>query len=883
MSASRLRAAHEGAEASQQRRSVALTLASDKVEDDRREILRFARKMNGQQHEKAKVGGIVTLEVTPAGLASKSSGEDSPAWTPRFRPSEVNAGKPTRRKCLRSLTSGEVRWLPAEDALQYDVEEIYEWAREEIMCAFEADVDVLIMDEVGPEVIHGETFDSALRACLWKADEERVKTKFLLIVDPSVISQLPQLYNIDPVEMDGFKAAKEYLKAAAYESRRLAWHRHKRAHADSVDDPDDAALDEAPQDFVGHHGTGPFYTIARIPLLLFTVMVIFIELAAYIMVRQLVSIFEGLFRSNRNEYYQLAKASSYATWRRHARQLDVKEGKSSGSLSNVPTLKHHLRTLRRATRHLALESGVAEQGRTDIVPPIADDEETGSVSSAASATNLIDDPENENEHELLGVLRASATSLNELANEHPYAMNHTGTNLEMRQLVSTFLDALDEVDACSNPEVLHFKHWAVIKRKFASTNGRLRRESMAEMAERALGGLQARASQWTNPMRATLTRMRDAQSPTAESRSFLSRLQSNSEAPEESRLPAGALQGDEKASQVENGRSPRGRSRRGSGSARISAVSPKGASVSDAASKLKSPSRGTTGNSETYSEASPEHTGYPETEAGHLRSAFWESKRRFFSELAHTYGETALCLSGGAGNAFYHLGVVKTLVDRDMLPEYITGASGGYWGMFKNLISRGNIFDTEDWVPKLVKQVCGDLTFREAYERSHKALIIPVYNIDAKGKQHTRVLCYRTTPDVVIYSAVLASSALPRLLPPIELLRKDSRGQITPYHSFGRFWRDGSFQNELPFDALRQLFNVTFTVVSQVEPHISPFFYSHRGSAVYLRTGSRMTWPALGMLKDRLEIERRLAVLAEGLDDASPAPPQADAPEKSRK
>jgi len=27
--------------------------------------------------------------------------------------------------------------------------------------------------------------------------------------------------------------------------------------------------------------------------------------------------------------------------------------------------------------------------------------------------------------------------------------------------------------------------------------------------------------------------------------------------------------------------------------------------------------------------------------------------------LAATYGRTALCLSGGAGNGFYHIGVVK--------------------------------------------------------------------------------------------------------------------------------------------------------------------------------------------------------------------------------
>lgn len=988
-----------------------LVLASDQVSEDRAEVLRWARKMNGKQHERAKVGGVVllTMEATTRSLASQSSGEDSPSPTWRFRASDaarIRDKAPLRRKCLRSLTSGEVRWLPSEEALDYDLEDIYEWAREEIMCAFEAGVDVLILDELGPEVIHGEALDSALRACLWKANEDNVQTKFLLFVEPSVMTHLPQLYNILPVEMDSFKAAKEFLKAAVYNNHRHIWHRKARNMADSVDEAEDT-IDNLPLDLEGHHGTGPFYTIAKFPLLIFTVGIIFLELAMYIMVRQLVNFFEMIFRRNREEYYQLTKATSYSTWRRSARQMDVKEGKSSGSLDHVPTLKHHLRALRRATRHLAIEMGAVGQNR-----PSLDDDETASVTSTNSATNMME--EKEAEHEILGVLRASATSLNELANEQIYALNHMGTNLEMRQLVTTFLDALDEVDACENPELLHFKHYAKIKRKFTSGGERLRRASMAEFAERAIGGLQARASQWTSPMRATLSRINN--SPTNGGGSLLARWTSQDHEKANGGNPSPQSSAKTSSNLSDKVRPP---VHPADGNGKPLAQNPITMHRRPSQHRLHRPlleeddedededteadkEYGDT-TSEGISEASPERTvADPETDEGKLQSAFWESKRRFFSELAHTYGETALCLSGGAGNAFYHLGVVKTLVDRDMLPEYITGASGGalvgsyvctrtdeelreqmrpevlckvfnpcsvgYYSMFLNLMKKGNIFETTDWIPKLVKQVCGDLTFREAYERSHKALIIPVYNIDEKGKQHTRVLCHRTTPDVVIYSAVLASSAIPRLLPPIELLRKDARGHITPYHSFGRFWRDGSFQNELPFDALRQLFNVTFTIVSQVEPHLSPFFYSHRGSAgkpvahgrgkgwrggfalsyverllkldlrkwlelvrdfslmprvmsvdassvflgntrgtvtlvppirmwsyvhlvadpdtprtmgVYLRTGARMTWPALAMLRDRLEIERRLAILAEGPDEMSPLP--LESPENSRK
>jgi predicted acylesterase/phospholipase RssA len=41
------------------------------------------------------------------------------------------------------------------------------------------------------------------------------------------------------------------------------------------------------------------------------------------------------------------------------------------------------------------------------------------------------------------------------------------------------------------------------------------------------------------------------------------------------------------------------------------------------------------------------------------------------------YGRSALCLSGGATIAYYHYGVIKGLLEEDMLPRVITGASAG--------------------------------------------------------------------------------------------------------------------------------------------------------------------------------------------------------------
>ena len=54
-----------------------------------------------------------------------------------------------------------------------------------------------------------------------------------------------------------------------------------------------------------------------------------------------------------------------------------------------------------------------------------------------------------------------------------------------------------------------------------------------------------------------------------------------------------------------------------------------------------------------------------------------EDKRALFKHLGSNFGRTALCLSGGATFAYYHFGVAKALLDAGLLPEVITGTSGG--------------------------------------------------------------------------------------------------------------------------------------------------------------------------------------------------------------
>ncbi|MCP4412084.1 MAG: DUF3336 domain-containing protein, partial [Gammaproteobacteria bacterium] len=55
---------------------------------------------------------------------------------------------------------------------------------------------------------------------------------------------------------------------------------------------------------------------------------------------------------------------------------------------------------------------------------------------------------------------------------------------------------------------------------------------------------------------------------------------------------------------------------------------------------------------------------------------FYE-KLSFFDETTHAFGQSCLMLSGGAGFGFSHVGVVKALIDEDLIPEVVSGASAG--------------------------------------------------------------------------------------------------------------------------------------------------------------------------------------------------------------
>jgi predicted acylesterase/phospholipase RssA len=52
-------------------------------------------------------------------------------------------------------------------------------------------------------------------------------------------------------------------------------------------------------------------------------------------------------------------------------------------------------------------------------------------------------------------------------------------------------------------------------------------------------------------------------------------------------------------------------------------------------------------------------------------------KLEFFRRASHCFGRTALMLSGAGALGPFHVGVIKALLEQDLLPNVISGSSAG--------------------------------------------------------------------------------------------------------------------------------------------------------------------------------------------------------------
>lgn len=236
-------------------------------------------------------------------------------------------------------------------------------------------------------------------------------------------------------------------------------------------------------------------------------------------------------------------------------------------------------------------------------------------------------------------------------------------------------------------------------------------------------------------------------------------------------------------------------------------------------------------------------------------------KARFFKTVSRNYGKSALCLSGGACFAYTHFGIVKALLDNDLLPLIISGTSGGgliaalvctrsneelrkllvpelarkitacedpWWVWFPRWWKTGARFDAVDWARKSTFFTKGSTTFKEAYKLTGRKLNIST----VPAEPHSPVILCNTvtSPNCIVWSSLLASSAVPGILNPVVLMMKDTRTNSLVPFSMGNKWRDGSLKTDIPLDSLNSYYNVNFLIVSQVNPHISLFFYAPKGT-----------------------------------------------------
>lgn len=228
-------------------------------------------------------------------------------------------------------------------------------------------------------------------------------------------------------------------------------------------------------------------------------------------------------------------------------------------------------------------------------------------------------------------------------------------------------------------------------------------------------------------------------------------------------------------------------------------------------------------------------------------------KLAFFRNCEKAYGQPALMFSGGATLGLFHTGVVKTLLERDLMPKVLSGSSAGaimtamlgvskpedipslltgehfyseafHFRSLKELLKGNGGFADVRYLKKFLIENLGDITFAEAYEISGLDINITVapYNV---AQEDARIMNRYTSPDLLVWSAVLASCAVPILFPPVRLTSKRYDNLHTPYLASTR-WVDGSVRSDFPQERMSRLYNLNYTIASQVNPHIVPFMQS---------------------------------------------------------
>ncbi|TGJ88531.1 hypothetical protein E0Z10_g233 [Xylaria hypoxylon] len=280
----------------------------------------------------------------------------------------------------------------------------------------------------------------------------------------------------------------------------------------------------------------------------------------------------------------------------------------------------------------------------------------------------------------------------------------------------------------------------------------------------------------------------------------------------------------------------------------------------------------------------------PQEKYNHVFTLSTQHKLDFLHDARQAFGRTTLVLQGGAIFGLCHVGVVKALFLRGLLPRIITGTATG--ALIASLVAihtedelpgvlKGDGIDlsafaaheqqvhnkNHRWTPlgnsgwktlvrrimrfwnegyfldvkvleDCVKANLGDLTFEEAFHRSKRVLNITVATAAQDGIP--TLLNYITAPNVLIWTAAVASNAsTPSLYGSRQttVLCKDVNGNIVPWAPVNSFrpWTHASDKDrKSPLARIAQLFNVNHFIVSQARPYLIPFLESDmHGPSLY--------------------------------------------------
>lgn len=231
-----------------------------------------------------------------------------------------------------------------------------------------------------------------------------------------------------------------------------------------------------------------------------------------------------------------------------------------------------------------------------------------------------------------------------------------------------------------------------------------------------------------------------------------------------------------------------------------------------------------------------------------------EERLAFLDRASHCFGASALMMSGSGTLAYFHLGVAYALWRENLIPNVISGSSGG--SLIGSILAthtdaelaeffEARHFINNDpnmggWLEKykfkivstesfrgLVEKLLPNLTFQEAYEKTGRFVNISI--APSETHQTSRLLSATTSPNVFIREAVMASCAVPGVYPAVTLKAKNQNGFTKDYLP-SRKWVDGAISDDLPAKRLSRLYGVNHYIVSQTNPHILPFISESKNS-----------------------------------------------------